>query len=103
MIIPLWNVNLTWPPHLEIARGTFNASCSYAGPPPESNVVAFYEEMEAIRDAEERYEPGAELVFRCVDIGKQDYLLNSTNVSYSKNCLNGSKSFLYLLWFKLLR
>ena len=42
--------------------------------------------MEAIRDAEERYEPGAELVFRCVDIGKQDYLLNSTNVSYSKNC-----------------
>ena len=56
--------------------------------------------MEAIRDAEERYEPGAELVFRCVDIGKQDYLLNSTNVSYSKNCLNGSKSFLYLLWFK---
>ena len=29
--------------------------------------------MEAIRDAEERYEPGAELVFRCVDIGKQDY------------------------------
>ena len=26
--------------------------------------------MEAIRDEEERYEPGSELVFRCVDIGK---------------------------------
>ena len=63
-------MNLTWPPHLEIARGTFNASCSYAGPPPDANVVAFYEEMEAIRDEEERYEPGSELVFRCVDIGK---------------------------------
>ena len=63
-------MNLTWSPHLEIARGTFNASCSYAGPPPDANVVAFYEEMEAIRDEEERYEPGSELVFRCVDIGK---------------------------------
>ena len=53
------------------ARGTFNASCSYSGPSPDSNVVGFFEESEIQVDMEERYEPGAELVYRCMDIGQK--------------------------------
>ena len=92
--------------------GHFNASCPYAGPLPDNNVAAFYEDQEikysgsgeeaadASEDADnnnaatvERFEPGAELMFRCVDIGNKKaglclYLLFSTIALQHNGMLN---------------
>ena len=69
----------------EVARGTFNASCSYSGPPPDSNVVGFFEDSQIAIGEEVRYEPGAELVFRCVDIGKRRVSNANTYFTQSKS------------------
>ena len=38
---------------------------------PDGNIAAFYDFHEVKAGSEEiRYEPGAELLFRCIDIGK---------------------------------
>ncbi len=52
----------------------------------ESNVVAFYEDRRlAGLDSNgqvENFEPGAEVVFRCVDIGKLNLFNKDENISY---------------------
>ena len=55
----------------EMSKADFNSSCPYSGPIPDGNIAAFYDFHEIMPESEEiRYEPGAELLFRCVDIGK---------------------------------
>ena len=55
----------------EISKADFNSSCPYSGPPPDEKIATFYDFHEIKSGGEEiRYEPGAELLFRCVDIGK---------------------------------
>jgi hypothetical protein len=50
----------------------------------ESNVVAFYEDRKLTgldsNGQVETFEPGAEVVFRCVDIGKIDHLIVIKNI-----------------------
>ena len=53
----------------------FNASCPYLGT-AESNLVAFYGDREVKKNTIERFEPGAELVFRCTDIGRCIYSID---------------------------
>ena len=55
------------------AGSTFNASCPFnPSVELESNLVAFHDDRELLSSDEgvENFEPGAELVFRCVDIGR---------------------------------
>ena len=55
----------------EVSRPTFNGSCPFSGPLPESHLATFYDLSEVKSGSEEViYEPGAELLFRCVDIGE---------------------------------
>ena len=54
-----------------MSKADFNSSCPYSGPIPDGNIAAFYDFHEIMPESEEiRYEPGAELLFRCIDIGK---------------------------------
>ena len=55
--------------HGGVDYNPFNASCPYLGT-AESNLVAFYGDREVKKNTIERFEPGAELVFRCSDIGR---------------------------------
>ncbi len=56
---------------------SFNSSCPFKPPAADSTVVAFYEDRMLVAGSEpaegqlEMFEPGAEVVFRCVDIGKK--------------------------------
>ena len=55
----------------EVSRPTFNGSCPFSGPLPDSHLATFYDLSEVKTGSEEViYEPGAELLFRCVDIGE---------------------------------
>ena len=55
----------------EMSKADFNSSCSYSGGKPDSNIAVFHDFHEIKTESEEiRYEPGAELLFRCIDIGK---------------------------------
>ena len=55
----------------EISPADFNSSCPYSGPPSDAKLATFYDFHEIKPGGEEiRYEPGTELLFRCVDIGK---------------------------------
>ena len=55
----------------EVSRPVFNGSCAFSGPPPDSHLATFYDLLEVKAGSEEvMYEPGAELLFRCVDIGE---------------------------------
>ena len=55
----------------EMSKADFNSSCPYSGPITDGNIAAFYDFHEIMPESEEiRYEPGAELLFRCIDIGK---------------------------------
>ena len=54
-----------------MSKADFNSSCPYSGPIPDGNIATFYDFHEIKPESEEiRYEPGAELLFRCIDIGK---------------------------------
>ena len=54
----------------EMSSPVFNGSCTFSGPAAGSHLVAFYDVLEVKGHESNVYEPGAELVFRCVDIGK---------------------------------
>ena len=57
-------------------KSSFNASCPFKSPSADSTVVAFYEDRRLVTGSDlpevqlEMFEPGAEVVFRCVDIGE---------------------------------
>lgn len=54
----------------EMSKADFNSSCAYSGPPEDTFVAAFHDFHDIKHGQEEiRYEPGAELLFRCIDIG----------------------------------
>ena len=60
----------------EISPADFNSSCPYSGPPSDAKLATFYDFHEIKPGGEEiRYEPGTELLFRCVDIGKEKVIL----------------------------
>jgi len=59
----------------EMSKADFNSSCPYSGPPSDANVAAFHDFHEIMHSEEPiRYEPGAELLFRCIDIGNLQFL-----------------------------
>ena len=53
----------------EMASPVFNGSCTFSGPSADSHLAAFYDKLE-VKEESTVYKPGAEIVFRCVDIGK---------------------------------
>ena len=53
----------------EMASPVFNGSCTFSGPTASRHLAAFYDMLE-VKEESNVYEPGAEIVFRCVDIGK---------------------------------
>ena len=61
----------------EMSKADFNSSCLYAGPKADSKVAAFHDFHEVKAEEEIRYEPGAEILFRCVDIGNNVVILTS--------------------------
>ena len=72
-------------------QSSFNASCPFRAPSADSSVVAFYEDRRLVAGSDlpevqlEMFEPGAEVVFRCVDIGERwgrSYKLFITDVDY---------------------
>eukprot|EP00095_Tigriopus_kingsejongensis_P012469 maker-scaffold323_size206388-snap-gene-0.11 protein:Tk12469 transcript:maker-scaffold323_size206388-snap-gene-0.11-mRNA-1 annotation:"von willebrand factor type egf and pentraxin domain-containing protein 1" len=67
-------------------RAAFNASCPYLpSPMSESHLVVFYNDKRLFaEDGEHHFEPGAELLFRCEDIGK--YVLEG---SQRRRCIGG--------------
>jgi len=83
----------------EANKSKFNASCPFGGLAAEHGedgrsrgaVVAFFGDRELNWTREERFEPGVELVFRCVDIGeKQKSAKNSLFVLVLGGLLAGA-------------
>ena len=56
------------------SKSSFNASCPFKAPIADDFVVAFFEDRRLTgldgNGQVEMFEPGAEVVFRCTDIGK---------------------------------
>ena len=60
-------------------KSSFNASCPFRPPSADSAVVAFADDRQLTTSPDghlEMFEPGAEVIYRCVDIGK---IITKTN------------------------